>query len=87
VLENLTERLSRIAKTIRGDARLTEANIEEALRDVRMALLEADVAASRGARFHRARAGAALGGDVIGSLTPGQALVGVVHASSPQRWA
>jgi signal recognition particle subunit SRP54 len=44
VLENLTERLSRIAKTIRGEARLTEANIQGALREVRLALLEADVA-------------------------------------------
>jgi len=41
-LENLTERLSRIAKAIRGEARLTEANIQESLREVRMALLEAD---------------------------------------------
>jgi signal recognition particle subunit SRP54 len=79
VLENLTERLSRIAKTIRGEARLTEANIEGALRDVRMALLEADVALPVVRDFIERVRGAALGGDVIGSLTPGQALVGVVH--------
>jgi signal recognition particle subunit SRP54 len=79
VLENLTERLSRIAKTIRGEARLTEANIEEALRDVRLALLEADVALPVVRDFIERVRGAAVGADVIGSLTPGQALVGVVH--------
>jgi len=79
VLENLTGRLSRIAKTIRGEARLTEANIQEALRDVRMALLEADVALPVVKRFVERALEAALGAEVVGSLTPGQALVGVVH--------
>ena len=44
MLDTLTSRLARIVKTIRGEARLTEANIQEALREVRVALLEADVA-------------------------------------------
>jgi signal recognition particle subunit SRP54 len=44
MLDNLTQRLARVMKTIRGEARLTEANIADALREVRMALLEADVA-------------------------------------------
>jgi signal recognition particle subunit SRP54 len=44
MLDNLTQRLARVVKTIRGEARLTEANISDALREVRMALLEADVA-------------------------------------------
>jgi len=79
VLENLTGRLSRIAKTIRGEARLTEANIQEALRDVRMALLEADVALPVVKTFVERALEAALGAEVVGSLTPGQALVGVVH--------
>jgi signal recognition particle subunit SRP54 len=79
VLENLTERLSRIAKTIRGEARLTEANIQGALREVRMALLEADVAVSVVKTFIERVREAALGTDIAGSLTPGQALVGVVH--------
>jgi len=79
VLENLTERLSRIAKTIRGEARLTEANIQEALREVRMALLEADVALPVVKAFIERVREAALGAEVVGSLTPGQALVGVVH--------
>src|SRR5207245_6209308 len=80
VLENLTERLSRIAKTIRGEARLTEANIQEALREVRMALLEADVAIPVVKTFIECVREAALGAEVVGSLTPGQALVGVVHS-------
>jgi signal recognition particle subunit SRP54 len=50
VLDTLTSRLARIVKTMRGEARLTEANIQEALREVRVALLEADVAAPRSAR-------------------------------------
>jgi signal recognition particle subunit SRP54 len=44
MLDHLTQRLARVAKQIRGEARLTEANVAEALREVRMALLEADVA-------------------------------------------
>ena len=79
MLENLTGRLSRIAKTIRGEARLTEANVSEALREVRMALLEADVALAVVKVFIERVREAALGQEVIGSLTPGQALVGVVH--------
>jgi len=80
VLENLTERLSRIAKTIRGEARLTEANIQGALREVRMALLEADVAIPVVKTFIERVREAAQGAEVVGSLTPGQALVGVVHS-------
>jgi signal recognition particle subunit SRP54 len=79
VLENLTERLSRIAKTIRGEARLTESNVQVALRDVRLALLEADVALPVVRDFIARVREAALGERVIGSLSPGQALVGVVH--------
>jgi len=79
VLENLTERLSRIAKTMRGEARLTEANIQGALREVRMALLEADVALPVVKTFVERVREAALGTEVVGSLAPGQALVGVVH--------
>jgi len=79
VLDNLTQRLARVVKTIRGEARLTEANIQEALREVRMALLEADVALPVVRDFIARVRDAALGQDVAGSLTPGQALVGVVH--------
>jgi signal recognition particle subunit SRP54 len=79
VLETLTSRLARIVKTIRGEARLTEANIQDALREVRVALLEADVALPVVKHFIDSVRGAALGEEVVGSLTPGQALVGVVH--------
>ena len=79
MLEHLTGRLSRFAKAIRGEARLTEANIQDSLREVRMALLEADVALPVVKTFIERVRVAALGEEVIGSLTPGQALVGAVH--------
>jgi signal recognition particle subunit SRP54 len=79
MLDNLTGRLARIVKQIRGEARLTEANIQEALREVRIALLEADVALPVVKHFIDAVRAKALGAEVVGSLTPGQALVGVVH--------
>jgi len=79
VLDTLTARLARIVKTIRGEARLTEANIQDALREVRVALLEADVALPVARDFLAAVKEKALGAEVVGSLTPGQALIGVVH--------
>src|SRR5258705_13195682 len=79
MLENLTARLARIVKQVRGEARLTEDNIQEALREVRIALLEADVALPVVKHFIDAVRGKALGAEVVGSLTPGQALIGVVH--------
>ena len=79
MLDTLTTRLARIVKTIRGEARLTEENIQEALREVRVALLEADVALPVVRHFIDSVKSAALGAEVVGSLTPGQALVGVVH--------
>jgi len=79
MLENLTERLGRVVKTLRGEARLTESNIQEALREVRLALLEADVALPVVKEFIAKVREKALGQDVLTSLTPGQALVGVVH--------
>ena len=79
MLDNLTQRLARAMKTIRGEARLTESNITDALREVRMALLEADVALPVVKDFIARVKEKALGEEVIGSLTPGQALVGVVH--------
>jgi signal recognition particle subunit SRP54 len=79
VLDTLTTRLAKIVKTIRGEARLTESNIQDALREVRVALLEADVALPVVREFIAAVREKALGTEVVGSLTPGQALVGVVH--------
>ena len=79
MLENLTTRLSSVIKNLRGQARLTEANIQDALREVRMALLEADVALPVVKDFINDVKQKALGVEVLQSLTPGQALIGVVH--------
>ena len=79
MLENLTQRLSRVVKTMRGQARLTEANTQEMLREVRMALLEADVALPVVREFVASVREQALGKEVADSLNPGQALVGIVH--------
>jgi signal recognition particle subunit SRP54 len=75
----LTERLSRLVKTMRGQARITESNVADMLREVRMALLEADVALSVVRDFIARVKDKALGQEVVGSLNPGQALVGIVH--------
>jgi signal recognition particle subunit SRP54 len=79
MLDNLTQRLSGVIKNIRGQARLTESNIQDALREVRMALLEADVALPVVKEFIAQVKEAALGQEVIANLNPGQALIGVVH--------
>src|SRR3546814_7109215 len=79
MLDNLTQRLSRVVKTMRGEARLTEANTQDMLREVRMALLEADVALPVVRDFVARVKEHALGQEVVGSLNPGKALVGVVH--------
>ena len=79
MLENLTTRLSSVIKNLRGQARLTEDNIQDALREVRMALLEADVALPVVKDFIASVKQKALGVEVLQSLTPGQALIGVVH--------
>jgi signal recognition particle subunit SRP54 len=75
----LTDRLSRLVKTMRGQARITESNVQEMLREVRMALLEADVALPVVRDFIARVKDKALGADVVGSLSPGQALVGIVN--------
>jgi signal recognition particle subunit SRP54 len=76
---SLTDRLSRLVKTMRGQARITEDNVQEMLREVRMALLEADVALPVVRDFIARVKEKALGAEVVGSLSPGQALVGIVH--------
>ena len=79
MFENLTGRLSSVVKTLRGQARITEANVQDTLRQVRMALLEADVALPVVKQFIEEVRTKALGAGVLGSLTPGQALIGIVH--------
>ena len=76
---NLTDRLSRLVKTMRGQARITEDNVQDMLREVRVALLEADVALPVVRDFIARVKARALGAEVVGSLSPGQALVGIVH--------
>ena len=79
MFENLTDRLTDTLKRLRGQGRLSEENIQETLREVRMALLEADVALPVVREFiDRVRA-RAVGQEVLTSLTPGQALVKIVH--------
>ena len=78
MLETLSDRLSQVIKTVTGQARLTESNIKDALREVRIALLEADVALPIVKDFIEEVKVKAEGKEVLGSLTPGQALIGVV---------
>jgi signal recognition particle subunit SRP54 len=79
MFENLTERLSRTVQQLRGKGRLTEDGIRETLREVRIALLEADVALPVVQTFIGAVRDKALGQEILKSLTPGQALVKLVH--------
>ncbi len=76
---SLSDRLSRLVKTMRGQARITESNVQDMLREVRMALLEADVALPVVRDFIARVKERALGQEVVGSLSPGQALVGIVQ--------
>ena len=75
----LSDRLTRLVKTMRGQARITESNVQDMLREVRMALLEADVALPVVRDFIARVKDKALGQEVADSLNPGQALVGIVH--------
>jgi signal recognition particle subunit SRP54 len=76
---NLTERLSRLVKTMRGQSRITESNVQDMLREVRMALLEADVALPVVRDFIARVKDKSLGAEVVSSLTPGQVLVSIVQ--------
>ncbi|QWF70520.1 signal recognition particle protein [Methylomonas paludis] len=80
MFDNLTDRLSGTLKKLKGQGRLTEANISEALREVRMALLEADVALPVVTDFIDQVSQRALGQEVQTSLTPGQALIKIVQS-------
>ena len=79
MFENLTERLSATVRTLSGQARLTESNIKEGLREVRMALLEADVALPVVKELIEHIRERAVGQEVLKSLTPGQSLIKVVQ--------
>jgi signal recognition particle subunit SRP54 len=79
MFDNLTDRLSGTLKKLKGQGRLTEANIQETLREVRMALLEADVALPVVTDFIAQVSERALGQEVQTSLSPGQALIKIVQ--------
>ena len=79
MLENLTERLQSVIKTIRGQSRFTEENISEAMREVRIALIEADVALPVVKYFIDRVKEKALGVEVLESVTPGQAIIKIVQ--------
>jgi len=81
MFDGLTNRLQSTLKRLRGEARLTESNISDALREVRLALLEADVALPVVKTFIEDVRTKAVGQDVMASLTPGQAVIRVVHDS------
>ncbi|MGH8753719.1 MAG: signal recognition particle protein, partial [Burkholderiales bacterium] len=84
MFDHLAQRLSGVIKSLRSQARLTESNIQDALREVRMALLEADVALPAVKDFVIRVKEKALGQEVLASLTPGQAVIGVVHRELTQ---
>ncbi|MFI4914283.1 MAG: signal recognition particle protein [Steroidobacterales bacterium] len=79
MFDKLTERLGRAVQNLRGRGRVTEENVGETLREVRLALLEADVALSVVKSFTEAVKTQALGAEVASSLTPGQAFIGILH--------
>jgi signal recognition particle subunit SRP54 len=79
MFDKLTERLGRAVQTLRGRGRVTEENVAETLREVRMALLEADVALPVVKSFIDSVKNDALGAEVATSLTPGQAFIGILH--------
>src|SRR5579871_6721317 len=79
MFDTLTARLTRTLDALRGRGRITEDNISEALREVRVALLEADVALPVIKTFIESVKAKALGAEVASSLTPGQAFIGILH--------
>jgi signal recognition particle subunit SRP54 len=79
MFENLTDRLSRAGNALKGRGRITEENIRDTLRQVRMALLEADVALPVVKEFIERTRTRALGAEVARSLTPGQAFIKILH--------
>src|SRR5215468_2392760 len=94
MFDNLTARLSRTIEGLRGRGRITEENVAETLRETRIALLEADVALPVVKAFIESVKAKALGQEVLSSLTPGQAFIGVLHQELVQlmggggaRWA
>src|SRR5436190_23288276 len=79
MFESLSEKLQRVFKNLKGEGRLTEQHIEEALKEIRMALLEADVNFKVVKQFTDTVRQKALGQEVLQSLSPGQQVVKIVQ--------
>src|ERR1051325_2240058 len=79
MFETLSEKLQRVFKNLRGEGRLSEQHIEEALKEIRMALLEADVNFKVVKQFTEAVKAKAVGAEVLQSLSPGQQVVKIVR--------
>ncbi len=77
--ESLSDKLQNVFKTLRGKGRLTEADVHTAMKEVKMALLEADVSFKIVKQFTRTVEERAIGADVLGSLTPGQTVIKIVN--------
>src|SRR6266487_2651465 len=79
MFETLSEKLQRIFKNLRGEGRINEQHIEEALKEIRIALLEADVNFKVVKQFTDTVRQKALGQEVLQSLSPGQQVIKIVH--------
>ncbi|MFI5224522.1 MAG: signal recognition particle receptor subunit alpha, partial [Nitrospirales bacterium] len=79
MFDQLTQKLQKVFKNLRGEGRLSAEHIEEALKEIRMALLEADVNFKVVKQFVESVRAKALGQDVLSSLTPGQQVIKVVR--------
>src|SRR5256714_9902458 len=79
MFDHLTARLSRTIENLRGRGRITDANVAATLREARVALVEADVALPVVKAFIESVRAKALGPEVLASLTPGQAFIGILH--------
>src|SRR2546423_8016727 len=79
MFDHLTARLSRTIENLRGRGRITDENVAATLREARVALVEADVALPVVKAFIESVRAKALGAEVLASLTPGQAFIGILH--------
>ena len=77
--ESLSEKLQNIFKNLKGKGRLTEADVKAALKEVKMALLEADVSFKIVKQFMKSVEARAVGQEVLNSLTPGQMVIKIVN--------
>jgi signal recognition particle subunit SRP54 len=84
MFDHLTTRLARTIENLRGRGRITEDNVAATLREARVALLEADVALPVVKSFVESVKAKALGAEVLSSLTPGQAFIGILHTELVQ---